>query len=37
MSYCADTTALMFQSLLYIPDPAAPYGIGEDTSFRVIV
>jgi hypothetical protein len=27
----------MFQSLLYIPDPAAPYGIGEDTSFRVIV
>lgn len=27
----------MFQSLLYIPDPAASYGVVESTAFRVIV
>jgi hypothetical protein len=27
----------MFESLLYVPDPAASYGMGEDTAFRVIV
>jgi hypothetical protein len=26
----------MFQSLLYVPNPAAAYGI-EDTAFRVII